>query len=56
MLRISAPAEISVLKIEDREWQPVDSQRGTIPAHQTITPLYAIRGQMIYEPLPVERP
>jgi dihydroorotase len=55
-LKIGAPAEISVLKFEDREWKAVDSQKGTIPAHQTITPKYAIRGDTIYEPLPSERP
>jgi dihydroorotase len=55
-LKVGAPAEISVLKIEDKEWQAIDSQKGTIPAHQTITPVYAIRGDKLYEPLPVERP
>ena len=55
-LRIGAAADISVLKIEEREWKAIDSQKGMIPAHQTITPVYAIRGDMIYEPLPVERP
>jgi dihydroorotase len=55
-LRVGDPAEISVLKIEDREWQALDSQKGMIPAKQTITPVYAIRGEMIYQPLPVERP
>jgi dihydroorotase len=55
-LRVGDRAEISVLKIEDREWKAVDSQKGTIPAHQTITPVYAIRGDTIYEPLRVERP
>jgi hypothetical protein len=45
-----------VLTIEDREWQAVDSQKGTIPAHQTIRPVYAIRSDMIYEPLMAERP
>jgi dihydroorotase len=55
-LRIGESADISVLKIEDRGWQAVDSQKGTIPAHQTILPVYAIRGDMIYDPLPVERP
>jgi len=55
-LRIGAAADISVLKIEEREWKAIDSQKGTILAHQTITPVYAIRGDMIYEPLPVERP
>jgi dihydroorotase len=55
-LRVGDRAEISVLKIEDREWKAVDSQKGTIPARQTITPVYAIRGDTIYEPLPVDRP
>jgi dihydroorotase len=55
-LRVGAPAEISILKIEDREWKAVDSQKGTIPAHQMITPVYAIRGDAIYEPLAIERP
>ena len=55
-LQIGDNAEISVLKIEAREWQAVDSQKGTIPARQAITPVYAIRGETIYEPLPIERP
>jgi len=55
-LRIGDPAEISVLKLEDREWKAVDSQKGTIPAHQAILPVYAIRGDTIYEPLAAERP
>jgi dihydroorotase len=54
-LRVGEAAEISVLRIEDREWQAVDSQKGVIPAHQTITPVYAIRGETIYEPLPADR-
>lgn len=55
-IRVGQPADISVLKIENREWNAVDSQQGTIPAHQAILPVYAIRGDTIYEPLPVERP
>jgi dihydroorotase len=55
-LRVGDQAEISILKIDDREWQALDSQKGMIPAKQTITPVYAIRGDLIYEPLPVERP
>ena len=55
-LRVGESADVSILKIEDREWQAVDSQKGTIPAHQTILPVYAIRGNVIYEPLPVARP
>jgi dihydroorotase len=55
-LRIGLPAEISVLRIEDREWQAIDSQKGAIPAHQALVPVYAIRRDTVYEPLPVERP
>jgi dihydroorotase len=55
-LRVGEGADISVLKIEDRDWAAIDSQKGVIPAHQTITPVYAIRGETIYEPLPVDRP
>ena len=55
-LRVGAAAEISVLKIEDREWQAVDSQNGTISAHQSLIPVYAIRSDMVYEPLAMERP
>ena len=55
-LRIGLPAEISVLRIEDREWQAIDSQKGTIPAHRAFVPVYAIRRDTIYEPLPIERP
>jgi hypothetical protein len=53
---VGRPAEISVLRVEDREWTAIDSQKGAIPAHQAIIPVYAIRGDMIYEPLAVERP
>ena len=56
MLTLGHPAELSVLKLEERDWKAVDSQKGTIPAHQTITPVYAIRGEMIYETVPAERP
>ena len=55
-LRVGESADISILKIEDRDWQAIDSQKGTIPAHQAILPVYAIRADVIYEPLPVERP
>lgn len=56
MLRIGEPADISVLRREDREWTAVDSQKGTIPAKQALVPVYAIRGDTIYDPLPVKRP
>jgi len=55
-LKVGQAAEISVLWVEDREWTAVDSQKGAIPARQAILPVYAIRGDTIYEPLAVERP
>lgn len=55
-IRIGAAAEISTLKLEEREWHAVDSQKGTIPARQALVPVCAIRGDRIYEAAPVERP
>jgi dihydroorotase len=53
--RVGDSAEMSILKIDDREWKAMDSQRGTIPAYHTITPVYAVRGDTIHEPLTIER-
>jgi len=55
-LRIGQPADISVLRLEDREWTAIDSQKGAIPAKQALVPVYAIRRDTIYEALPAERP
>jgi dihydroorotase len=55
-IRVGQPADISVLKLEEREWQAVDSQKGTIPARQALLPVYAIRRDAVYEPLPIQRP
>jgi dihydroorotase len=55
-IRIEQPAEISVLRLEEREWKAVDSQKGIIPARQALVPVYAIRRDAIYEPLPMDRP
>jgi len=55
-LRIGQPADISVLRLEDREWIAIDSQKGAIPARQALAPVYAIRSDTLYEALPVQRP
>jgi dihydroorotase len=55
-LRAGEPADISVLRLEDREWTAIDSQKGSIPAKQALVPVYAIRRDTIYEALPLERP
>ncbi|MGH7833492.1 MAG: amidohydrolase family protein, partial [Candidatus Binatia bacterium] len=55
-IRPGGPAEISVLRLEEREWKAVDSQKGALPAHQALVPVYAIREGVIYEPLPADRP
>ena len=55
-IRVGRPADISVLRLEEREWKAVDSQKGTIRARQALVPVYAIRSETVYEPLPVERP
>ena len=55
-IRVGSPADISILRVDERQWKAVDSQRGTIQARQALVPVYAIRNETIYEPLPVERP
>jgi dihydroorotase len=55
-IRVGSPANISVLRVEEREWKAVDSQKGTIQARQALVPVYTIRNETIYEPLPIDRP
>ena len=55
-IRADSPADISILRVDEREWKAVDSQKGTIQARQALVPVYAIRNETIYEPLPVDRP
>jgi dihydroorotase len=55
-IRPGRAAEISVLRLEEREWQAIDSQKGTIAACQALTPVLAVRNGEIYEPLPSGRP
>jgi len=55
-IRVGSPADISVLRVDERKWKAVDSQKGTIQARQALVPVYAIRNETIYEPLPVDRP
>jgi dihydroorotase len=55
-IRVGRPADISVLRLEEREWKAVDSQKGIIRARQALVPVYAIRNETIYESLPVDRP
>jgi dihydroorotase len=55
-IRVGSPANISVLRVEEREWKAVDSQKGTIQARQALVPVYTIQNETIYEPLPIDRP
>lgn len=55
-IRIGAAAEISILKLEEREWQAVDSQNGTLAARQALAPAFAVRGDAVYPALPAARP
>jgi dihydroorotase len=56
LIRVGQPAEISVLRLEEREWNAVDSQKGTIQASRQLVPVYVVCRDTIYEPLPLERP
>jgi dihydroorotase len=55
-IRVGAPADISILRREEREWQARDSQNGTMRATQALIPVLAIRGDSVDAPLPIERP
>jgi len=55
-IRIGQPADVSVLRLEERDWEAVDSQKGTLRARQALVPVYAIKGQNVYEPVSLERP
>jgi dihydroorotase len=55
-IRVGCPAEISVLKLEERQWKAVDSQKAILQARHALVPVYAIRGSTVYEPLAIERP
>jgi dihydroorotase len=55
-IQIGRAADISVLRLEEREWQAVDSQRGTLPAREALVPVFAIRSGVVYKCFPGERP
>ena len=55
-IRLGQPAEMSVLRLEEREWKAIDSQKGTIQARQALVPVFAIRGDHVYEPTSIDRP
>jgi dihydroorotase len=55
-IQVGSPADISVLRLEEREWKAVDSQKGSIQARQALVPAYAVRRDTIHEPLSLERP
>jgi dihydroorotase len=55
-IRVGQPAEISVLRLEERDWKAIDSQKEIIQARQALIPVYAIRNETVYEPLSSERP
>ncbi|OGQ80722.1 MAG: dihydroorotase [Deltaproteobacteria bacterium RIFCSPLOWO2_12_FULL_60_19] len=55
-IRVGRPAEITVLRSEEREWEAVDSQQGKLKARQALVPVFTIRNGAVCDPLPSERP
>jgi len=55
-LKAGRVADISVLRLEGREWKAVDSQGEVLSARHALIPVLAIRNGMAYEPLPIDRP
>jgi predicted amidohydrolase len=55
-IRVGAPADISILRHEERAWEAKDSQAGTLTARAALVPVLAIRSETIHAPLPIDRP
>jgi dihydroorotase len=55
-IRIGAPADISILRHEERAWEARDSQAAKLTAREALVPVLAIRGETVHAPLPVDRP
>ena len=55
-LAVHQPAEISVLRVEETEWQAEDSMGKKMTARRKIVPVLAIRGDELFEPAASHRP
>jgi dihydroorotase len=49
-------ADVSVLRLEEREWQALDSRRATLTVRQHLAPVFAIRAGEIIHPRPADGP
>ncbi|MGH7772665.1 MAG: amidohydrolase/deacetylase family metallohydrolase [Candidatus Binatia bacterium] len=55
-LEVGRAADISVLRLEEREWKAVDSQGESLTARQGLVPVLTIRDGKSYKSLPSDRP
>ena len=53
---VGAPANLSVLRLEEAEWQAEDSMGQQLTARQRLVPLLAIRGDELFAPVASTRP
>jgi predicted amidohydrolase len=53
---VGQPANLSVLRLEEAEWQAEDSMGQRLTARQRLVPLLAIRGDEVFTPVASTRP
>lgn len=55
-LAVGREADVSVLRLEEREWTAVDSRGGTLAAPQALVPVLCLRHGIIHESRALPRP
>jgi dihydroorotase len=55
-LAVGRVADVSVLRLEERDWTAVDSMRQQMPVHQHLEQVFSIRAGEIIEPRPADGP
>ena len=55
-LEVGRTADISVLRVEEREWTAVDSGGGTLVAPQALVPVFCVRAGRVHEARAQARP
>jgi dihydroorotase len=55
-LAVGRVADVSVLRLEEREWTALDSQRQQIKVEQQLVPALCVRAGEVYYPRPPDGP
>ena len=55
-LAVGGRADVSVLRLEERNWTALDSQKENLQAGQILVPAFCVRNGRVHETLPAKRP